>query len=147
MSHRSTSSGVTLLVAKRLFENLEEGARGRRFVGLMWNSEDMAQLYARLFENEPSAPAPDLPYGQMRVCFLQIMRGNGQVGWASGATYSSNLRGMISLGRINKELSAPGTEVSVSWGNFADELTVKIRAKVHERPFIKQHRQEVLSVG
>ena len=107
----------------------------------------MAQLYARLFEDEPSAPPPDLPYGQMRVCFLQIMRGNGQVGWASGTTYSPNLRRMISLGRINKELSAPGTEVSVIWGNFTDEPTVKIRAKVHELPFIKQHRQEVLSVG
>jgi len=111
----------------------------------MWNSDDMAQLYAELFRDGPSPPPPDLPYGQMRISFLRIMLGNEQVGWASGATYSPSLRRMISLGRINAELKEPGTDVSVIWGNFADEPTMKIGAKVHELPFIKRRRRDDLA--
>ena len=130
---------------KALLREAHEGGPRRRFIGLMWNSEDMARLYARLFEDEPSAPPPDLPYGQMRVCFLRIMSGHNQVGWASGATYSPNLRRMISLGRIDQELSGAGAEVTVIWGNFADEPTMNIRARVHELPFIKRRRRDDLT--
>jgi glycine cleavage system aminomethyltransferase T len=127
-----------------LMAEAERGGPERHFIGLMWNSEDMARLYARLFEDESSAPPPDLPYGQMRVCFLRVMRGNKQIGWASGATYSPNLRRMISLGRIDRKWSAVGTAVSVIWGNFADEPTMNIRARVHQLPFIKRRRQDDL---
>ena len=130
---------------KALLREAHEGGPPRRFIGLMWNSEDMARLYARLFEDEPSAPPPDLPYGQMRVCFLRIMRGHKQVGWASGATYSPNLRRMVSLGRIDQELSGAGAEVTVIWGNFADEPTMNIRARVHELPFIQRRRRDDLT--
>jgi len=130
---------------KALTREGEQGGPRRRFVGLMWNSDDMAQLYAELFRDGPSPPPPDLPYGQMRISFLRIMLGNEQVGWASGATYSPSLRRMISLGRINAELKEPGTDVSVIWGNFADEPTMKIRAKVHELPFIKRRRRDDLA--
>jgi vanillate/3-O-methylgallate O-demethylase len=128
-----------------LAREAQQGGPARHFIGLMWNSEDMARLYARLFEDEPSAPPPDLPYGQMRVCFLRIMQGAKQVGWATGATYSPNLRRMISLGRIDRELCVAGTEVTVIWGNFADEPTMNIRARVHELPFIRQRRRDDLS--
>lgn len=124
----------------------QAGAPRRRFVGFLWNSDDMAELYARLFKDEPSAPPPDLPYGQMRVCFLKVMRGSEQVGWASGATYSPNLRRMISLGRIDADLSAAGTDVRILWGNFAGDVTTEIRAQVHALPFIKQHRRDDLTV-
>jgi len=118
----------------------EKGPR-RLLVGLKWSSDDMAQLFARLFEDEPSPPPPDLPSGQMRVSFLRVLHNNHQIGWASGATYSPNLRRMISLARLDAELSKPGTEVTVVWGSFADEPTAAIRAHVHELPFIEQRRR------
>ena len=144
-SHTVNVERDEFLGQKALVREAEEGGPQRRFIGLMWNSEDMARLYARLFEDEPSAPPPDLPYGQMRVCFLRITRGDKQVGWASGVTYSPNLRRMISLGRIDREFSEAGTEVVVVWGNFVDEPTMNIRARVRELPFIKQRRREDLS--
>jgi glycine cleavage system aminomethyltransferase T len=143
-SHTINLERDAFIGQKALQREAHEGGPRRLFIGLMWNSEDMARLYAGLFEDGPSAPPPDLPYGQMRVCFLRIMRGDEQVGWASGATYSPNLRRMISLGRIDRELGGVGTEVSVIWGNFADEPTMNIRARVHELPFIKQRRREDL---
>ena len=75
--------------------------------------------------------------GRCEFVFCGLCAETKQVGWASGATYSPNLRRMISLGRIDRELSEAGTEVSVVWGNFADEPTMNIRARVHELPFIR----------
>ena len=145
-SHTVNLDRDAFIGQQALLQEAQRGGPQRRFIGLMWNGEDMARLYARLFEDEPSAPPPDLPYGQMRVCFLRIMHGDNHVGWASGATYSPNLRRMISVGRIDKELSVVGTEVTVIWGNFADEPTMNIRARVQELPFIKQRRRDDLAV-
>lgn len=129
-----------------LVEEARRGGPDRRFVGLMWNSDDMADLFANLFRDGPSAPPPDLPYGQMRVSFIPIMQGDHQVGWASGYTYSPALRRMISLARIDRNLVEPGTEVTVRWGaTFANEQVADIRATVHTTPFIKRHREQDLS--
>jgi vanillate/3-O-methylgallate O-demethylase len=123
----------------------EAGGPARTLMGLMWNSDDMAELYAALFRDEPSAPPPDLPYGQFRMFYCKLLQGNEHVGWASGVTYSPNIRRMISLARIRKDLAIPGTELSVVWGGFSDEPTKRIRVRVHELPFIRQHRRDDLT--
>jgi glycine cleavage system aminomethyltransferase T len=103
----------------------------------------MASLYARQFQDGPAPPPPDLPYGQFRLSFQKVTRDRDLAGWASGATYSPNVRRMISMARLDKELTAPGTEVSVKWGGFSDEPSCQIRAEVVKLPFIKQHRKDV----
>jgi aminomethyltransferase len=120
----------------------EAGAGGpaRRLVGLSWNSDDMAALFAAQFRDEPAPPPPDLPYGQFRMLFLRVHRDGERVGWASGATYSPNLRRMISLARVDRPLAAPGTDVTVAWGAFSDEPEWRIRATVVELPFIARKR-------
>lgn len=128
-----------------LLRERENGGPARKLVGLMWNSDDIAGLYAALFRDEPSAPPPDLPYGQFRMFYLKVMLGDEHVGWASGVAYSPNIRRMISLGRIRKDLAVPGTELSVLWGGFFDEPTKAIRSRVHELPFIRQHRKDDLA--
>ena len=128
-----------------LLREAEAGGPARRLVGLMWNSDDMAELYAALFRDAPSPPPPDLPYGQFRMLYSKVLLGDEHVGWASGMTYSPNIRRMISLARIRRELSSPGTELSVLWGGFSDEPTMKIRARVHALPFVKQYRKDDLT--
>lgn len=128
-----------------LVREKEAGGPARKLMGLMWNSDDMADLYAALFRDEPSAPPPDLPYGQFRMFYLKLLHGDEHVGWASGVTYSPNIRRMISLARIRKDLAVPGTELSVVWGGFSDEPIKTIRANVHALPFIKQHRADDLA--
>jgi hypothetical protein len=44
-----------------------------------------------------------------------------------------------------KDVAMPGTELSVMWGGFSDEPVMKIRARVHKLPFIKQHRTDDLT--
>jgi len=100
----------------------------------------MAALYAAQFRDAPSAPPPDLPYGQFRVLFLKVLEG----GWASGYAYSPTLRRMISLARLDRALQ-PGDKVQVLWGGFSDEPSCRIRAKVVELPFIRQERTKKLA--
>ncbi|MGC3989728.1 MAG: glycine cleavage T C-terminal barrel domain-containing protein [Chthoniobacteraceae bacterium] len=102
----------------------------------------MAELYARQFRDEPAPPPPDLPYGQFRLSYQKVTKDGKLAGWATGATYSPNVRRMISMARIEKPLAAPGTELSVRWGGFSDEPSCEIRATVVELPFIRQHRKD-----
>lgn len=128
-----------------LAEEAERGGPERRFVGLAWNSDDMAALYAALFQDAPSPPPPDLPYGQFRMQFLKILLDGQQVGWASAPAYSPNLRRMISLGRVAKEFSEPATGLAVEWGGFSSEPKCAIRAVVTALPFIRQNRRQDLT--
>lgn len=121
-----------------------EGGPARRLVGLEWNSEDMAALYAALFRDGPSAPPPDLPYGQFRALFLPVLRDAQPAGWASGYAYSPTLRRMISLARVDRSLAA-GDIVQVRWGGFSDEPQAPIRARVERLPFIAQQRAKNLA--
>jgi glycine cleavage system aminomethyltransferase T len=127
-----------------LAREADRGGPARRLMGLEWNSEDMAELYAAQFRDAPAAPPPDLPYGQFRVLFLKVMKDEEKIGWASGYAYSPTLRRMISLARLERRLE-PGAEVEVRWGGFSDEPACRIRAKVVALPFIAQQRTKNLS--
>jgi len=129
-----------------LLREADAGGPARRLVGLVWNSDDMARLYAAQFRDEPAPPPPDLPYGQFRILFLKVLHEGMQVGWASGAAYSPNLRRMISLGRVRKDL-APGAEVRVLWGGFSSEPSCEIRATVAALPLIEQRRAADLAAA
>jgi glycine cleavage system aminomethyltransferase T len=122
-----------------LVKEKQTGGPARRLVGLEWNSDDMAELYAAQFRDAPAAPPPDLPYGQFRVLFLKVLEG----GWASGYAYSPNLRRMISLARLDRGIK-PGAQVQVEWGGFSDEPKTLIRAKVVELPFLARNREKAI---
>jgi vanillate/3-O-methylgallate O-demethylase len=127
-----------------LAREADQGGPKRRLMGLMWSSEDMAELYAAQFRDAPAPPPPDLPYGQFRVFFLRVFQEKSQAGWACGYAYSPTLRRMISLARLDRRLE-PGAEVEVLWGGFSDEPTCSIRARVVALPFIAQQRTKNLS--
>jgi glycine cleavage system aminomethyltransferase T len=127
-----------------LRREMDAGGPKRRLVGLEWSSDDMANLYAAQFRDAPSAPPPDLPYGQFRVFFMKVAHDQQPVGWASGYAYSPTLRRMISLARLERALE-PGTKVQVRWGGFSDEPVAQIKAKVVALPFIRQERSKNLT--
>jgi vanillate/3-O-methylgallate O-demethylase len=123
---------------------LESESPRWRLMGLEWSSEDMAELYAAQFRDAPSAPPPDLPYGQFRVMFLKVLNNAEHAGWASGYAYSPTLRRMLSLARLDRAIE-PGTKVQVRWGAFSDEPPVRIGATVRALPFIRQERTRNLA--
>jgi glycine cleavage system aminomethyltransferase T len=144
-SHTINLDGHDFHGRDALLREADSGGPARKLVGLLWDSDDMSELYAALFRDAPSAPPPDLPAGQFRMSYLKVLQGNEHVGWASGVAYSPNIRRMISLARIRKDLATPGTAVSVLWGGLSDEPVMTIRARVHALPFIKQHRKDDLT--
>jgi vanillate/3-O-methylgallate O-demethylase len=126
-----------------LAREADAGGPTRRLMGLEWSSDDMAELYAAQFRDAPSAPPPDLPYGQFRVLFLKVLKDAAPVGWASGYAYSPTMRRMISLARLDRALQ-PGDKVQVLWGGFSDEPVMPIAATVRALPFIQQQRTKNL---
>ena len=131
--------GHDFLGRDALAREADAGGPAHRLRGLVWNSDDMAQLYAALFQDGDSAPPPDLPTGQFRIQFLKVFQDKEQVGWASGIAYSPTLRRMLSLARLRKDI-AEGEEVQVLWGAFSTEPGMRIRARLAPLPFISQKR-------
>jgi vanillate/3-O-methylgallate O-demethylase len=123
---------------------LEKDTQRRRLMGLEWSSADMAELYAAQFRDAPSAPPPDLPYGQFRVNFMKVEMNGTPAGWASGYAYSPTLRRMLSLARLDRAIE-PGSKVQVAWGGFSDEPVARIGATVKALPFIRQERTKKLA--
>jgi len=126
-----------------LFREKDSGGPKRRLMGLEWSSEDMAELYAAQFRDGPSAPMPDMPYGQFRVLFMKVEMNGQPAGWASGYAYSPTLKRMLSLARLDRGIE-PGAKVRVRWGGFSDEPVMKIGATVRALPFIRQERKKDL---
>jgi len=144
--HTIDLDGHDFFGREALVKEKESGGPARKLVGLVWNSDDVARLFAAQFRDEPAPPPPDLPRGQYRILYLKILKDEEHAGWATSPTYSPNIRRMISLGRLSKDLVEPGTEVIVLWGGFSTEPHCKIRARVIKLPFIEDRRTTNLSV-
>jgi len=130
--------GKTALLGEK-----EAGGPARRLLGLEWNSDDMAALYAAQFRDAPSAPPPDLPTGHFQPLYLKVLLEGRACGWATGYAYSPTLRRMISLARLDRAI-APGSEVVVHWGGYAGEPACPVRARVVQPPFIQRNRERIL---
>jgi glycine cleavage system aminomethyltransferase T len=119
----------------------DEGGAARRLVGLVWNADDVASLFAAQFEDGPLPDPMDMPR-TVGASFDQVLSGGEAIGISSGRTYSPHLRDTISLCVLSRELAVPGTEVSVLWGNPGTPQR-EIRATVARSP-LKERRQHVL---
>lgn len=124
-----------------LLREAEEGGPARRLVGLEWNSEDVAELFAAQLHDDPAPPPPELPKGRFSPLYNKLLKDGEHVGWATSHAYSPTLRRMISLARIRKDLIEPGTDVIILWGSFSDEPKCELRARVVKLPFIPQTRR------
>lgn len=120
-----------------LVEETDSGGPDRRFVGLVWNSKDVGELFASQFRDVPSAPPPPLASGPFRISFVEVAIEDSHIGWASGIVYSPTLRRLLSNGRIDRDAATPGTEVTVRWGDHNAGVRDEIRAEVVDQPIIE----------
>ena len=98
---------------------LEKMAREphRRKVTLVWNSDDVIRIFSTMFLAEGRAKYMDMPASHYATLpYDMIMKDGRQVGISTYPVYTSNGRVWISLSMVDEALSAPGTEVSVVWG-------------------------------
>lgn len=125
----------------------------RRKVTLVWNADDVLQVFQRLLKNGKTAMHIDLPVSATaRLHYDRVMNKDGKtIGLAHYPGYTINERAMMSLGSVEEAYSKPGTEVVFLWGEdgggsrsapwIEPHEQIKIRAIVQPSP-ISQAAQD-----
>lgn len=124
----------------------------RERVTLVWDSDDVVDIYASLFRDGASRKYIDLPdvATQWSVCHYDTVLKNGEaVGLSKYPGYLCYERDMLSLATIDKEYSDPGTEVTFVWGDDTEKRRVeqheqvKVNATVAPAPYVRGGRQSM----
>ncbi len=124
----------------------------RKMVTLVWNKEDIIDVYASQFEpGEPYANM-DRPsekdYLPSIVTYYadKVLKDGREVGISSGRIFSCYYREMISLCSIDVEFSELGTEVIVLWGEEGTRQK-GIRAVISRFPYLNENRNTDVDVS
>lgn len=120
----------------------EEVAHPRRkMVTLVWDSEDVIEVFASLFRSgEPFEPM-EMPRDLLGcMCVDDVLRDGMSIGASTSRCYSHFFRQMLSLCTIDVHSSEPGTKVTVVWG--APRGPQKpVRATVAPAPYKPDNRR------
>lgn len=118
----------------------------RKMVTLVWNAEDCLDVQSSLFrEDEIAYDFMDMPR-QQHFCMNahSVMIGNLLVGVATSRGFSYSFRKMLSHCVIDIAHAAPGTAVTVIWGDPGTRQKA-IRATVAPSPYKADNRRADLS--
>jgi vanillate/3-O-methylgallate O-demethylase len=120
----------------------EEVAHPRRTIRtLVWNAEDVVDVYASLFRQGKPLHYMEMPRDQRGFMYAdKVLTHDRLVGVSTSRGYSYYFRQMLSLCTIDVEHSAIGTEVTVVWGD-PGEPQKTIRATVALAPYKKDNRR------
>ena len=134
-------------------EALEKMARNpmRKKVTLVWNGDDITRALGSLFrQGGDPAKYIDLPLANYATLpYDKVVQGGRSVGISTYTGYTFNERALVSLAIVDLEVSEPGTEVSVIWGEEARgtrkptverHTQAEIRATVHPAPISETAR-------
>jgi vanillate/3-O-methylgallate O-demethylase len=138
-------------IGREALERMDRASQ-RRKVTLAWNHEDVAKIFASVFD--PSV----VPYKflEMPVSnyssanYDSILLDGNVVGYSMFTGYSSNERAMLSLSTIDHEIPV-GTEVTLVWGEpdggsakasvERPHRQLEVRATVAPAPYTKEVRE------
>ena len=113
----------------------------RTMVTLVWNSEDVIDVYASLFREGDPYEVMELPRnGLGRIWADKVMSDGTLVGVTTSRCYSYFSRKMISLCTIDVAQSKPGNEVTVIWGRPGGTQK-HVRATVAPAPYKRDNRR------
>lgn len=137
-------------IGRAALERMDKASQ-RRKVTLAWNGDDVAKVFASLFDpGEIPYKYIDLPLSNYAAANYDLVTRDGEPAGLSLFTgYTHNERSMLSLATVDPSLEV-GTEVSVVWGE-PDGGTAKatverhrqleIRATVSPVPYSKDARE------
>ncbi|SCZ05888.1 MULTISPECIES: aminomethyl transferase family protein [unclassified Pseudomonas] len=119
-----------------------EVANPRRVIRtLLWNPDDVLQVFASLFKKGDPYAFMELPRDQRGFMYADKVLLNGrEVGVSTSRGYSYFFREMLSLCVIDVASAAVGTEVIVVWGN-PGEPQLPIRATIAPAPYKTDNRR------
>ncbi|GJD50536.1 Vanillate/3-O-methylgallate O-demethylase [Methylobacterium crusticola] len=125
----------------------DEVANPRRVMRtLVWNGDDVADVYASLFRKDQKPyQFMEMPRDQRGFMYAdKVLLGDREIGVATSRGYSYYFKEMLSLCVIDVAHAEIGTDVEVIWGNPGDRQKV-IRAKVAPAPYKQDNRRADLS--
>jgi vanillate/3-O-methylgallate O-demethylase len=122
----------------------------REKVTLVWNADDVAAAVRSLYE--PGVPAKYIELPKARYAFFQVdevRHGGAPVGMSLDLGCIANEHAFVSLATVDRGVGAPGTEVSVVWGEEPNSAKpavephrqVEIRATVAPAPYVQEVRE------
>ena len=89
----------------------------RHKVTLSWSSDDVIRIFASLFNEGDRYKFMDIPASHYATYPYDMVTRNGNtVGISCYPVYTSNFRRWISLAMVDESVAAPGTEVTIVWG-------------------------------
>jgi len=133
------------------------GRSNRRKVTLAWNKDDVARIFASLFDPQVVPYKHiELPRSNYAVISFDRVELNGRVvGFSSSSGYSHNERSMLSMAVIDADVPL-GEEVDLIWGeegggtakpSVERHRQTTIKAIVSPAPYSKVAREEYANVG
>jgi len=124
----------------------------RKMVTLVWNTEDVMDVYASEFRPGKAYQPIDEPNyfpfeGARHTLYAdQVLKDGKLVGVSSGRAHSYYFREMISLCSIDVAYGKLGTEVTVLFGDPGTRQK-EIRATVSRFPYLDKNRNEDIDVS
>lgn len=117
----------------------------RKIASLVWNAEDVKDVYDSLFEDGQPYDFMDMPRQQWFAMYTsKVMDGDKLIGTATSRGYSYYFRKVLSHAVIDVEYLEPGTEVTVIWGDPGSRQKT-IRATVNRYPYKTDRRRTDLA--
>jgi vanillate/3-O-methylgallate O-demethylase len=117
----------------------------RKKVTLAWNGDDAAAAMRTMFRKGDRAKYIDLPLSNYSTWPNdKVLKDGKMVGVSTFSGYSSNESSMLSLAMVDPEVSEPGTEVTLVWGEEGGgsakpvverHVQTEIRATVSPAPY------------
>ena len=126
----------------------EVAAPRRGIVTLVWNAEDVKDVYDSLFNaHDEPYDFMDWPRAQWFAMYASSVRSGGtEIGSTTSRGYSYYFREVLSHGVLDLEHTEPGTEVLVKWGDPGHPVK-NVRARVHTYPYKRDNRRADLQAS
>ena len=113
----------------------------RTIVTLVWNTEDVIDIYSSLFRSGQEYKYLELPampnYRFVLGHADHVSRGGRMVGVSSGIAYSYYYRQVISHCVIDRTEAQIGNEVELHWGDFGGRMK-QVRSVVARYPYLDE---------
>lgn len=122
----------------------------RTLVHLLWHDADVIEVFASIFSDGDIFKFIDLPRpGWAQAAFDEVRKDGALIGTSQPRAFQPDVQSIVSLCRIDREYSDPGTEVLITWGegtgspnpNIEEHVQSQIRATVAEIPYSKDRRK------
>jgi len=105
----------------------------RQKVTLVWNGDDVARAFRSLFNDGDITKYIDLPLANYATLpYDRVARNNKTVGLSTYTGYIYNERAILSLAIVDNAHAAPGTEVTLVWGE---------QGRGSSKPTVERHGQ------